>query len=637
MKSISLKQSFILLISSITIIFFAILVFTYLSFRQVQYLDLTETNIHLLVKVLLEIRKDEKDFLFRESINPEYFKSGKSKYLESINKKIKTASELCTLLLEDNYIKKTTAKIHLEESAALIKRYAGIFSSIENKVKIRGYKDWGMEGDLRNSIHKLESMIKELKSDKAMVLMLTLRRNEKDFIIRHDLSYVTSFNENLQKFKESIKSLNISKEKSNDISKLLTEYQKYFVALVEINEEIGLKENVGLLGNLLENVNKLEPLLEKSKETISEVINIQIRNGILMLLIFILSGTSISIIISISIIRSVYKILGGEPKIVAGLMEEIANGNLDVSFNKDVKYTGLMESAKNMVEKLRAIISGIILGSENIYNASGKLNATSQQLSQGAYEQASSVEEISSTMEQMAANISNNSESALQTEIMSKDATNSILDVANRSKKAIEANQTILKKITVINDIAFQTNILALNAAVEAARAGVHGRGFAVVAIEVRKLAERSKQASDEIVQLTHESYNLTSETGEVMMKTIPKVENTGKLIHEIAISSLEHENGAMLVSNAIQQLNNVAQQNSFSAEQLSSNAEELIAQAEQLKNLTSFFNTISKQTNEMPFEKTNYHKTHKTVKLSESKSNKIEPNYKVENEFVEF
>ena len=636
MKSISLKKSFILLIAAITAIFFAILGYTYFSFRQVQSLNSTETNIHLLGKTLLEIRKDEKDFLFRESINQEYFKSGKSKYLESINKKINSASELCRLLLEDESIKKTSAEIQLKESAVLIKNYDDIFKSIENKIKKRGFKDWGMEGDLRQSIHKVESIINELKSDKAMVLMLTLRRNEKDFIIRHDLSYVKSFNENLQKFQASINSLNAGKEKANEISRLLIEYQKSFNVLAEINKEIGLKENEGLLGNLLANVNKLEPLLEKSKETISEVTDKQIGNDILMVIIFILTGTTISVIICISIVRSVYKVLGGEPTVVAGLMGEIANGNLDISLNNNLKYTGLMESTKNMVEKLRAIITGIISGSENINTASGKLNVASQQLSQGAYEQATSVEEISSTMEQMAANISNNSESAQQTEKMSKDSTKSILDVANRSKKAIEANRTILQKITVINDIAFQTNILALNAAVEAARAGEHGRGFAVVAAEVRKLAERSKLASDEIVKLTHESYHLTKEAGEVMMNTIPKVENTGKLIHEIAASSLEHDNGAMLVSNAIQQLNNVAQQNALSAEQLSSNAEELAAQAEQLKELISFFNTKRNPTFDNPIlMKSISHKENRNVKSIHA--NKIKPNFKKENEFISF
>jgi methyl-accepting chemotaxis protein len=135
-----------------------------------------------------------------------------------------------------------------------------------------------------------------------------------------------------------------------------------------------------------------------------------------------------------------------------------------------------------------------------------------------------------------------------------------------------------------------------LNAAVEAARAGEHGKGFAVVAAEVRKLAERSKLAAEEIVGLTQQSYDLTNGAGEVMANTVPHVEKTTKLIQEISASSLEQNNGADQVNAAIQQLNDVTQQNASSAEELAANAEELAAQAEQLNNLVSFFKTTDYQ-----------------------------------------
>ena len=187
----------------------------------------------------------------------------------------------------------------------------------------------------------------------------------------------------------------------------------------------------------------------------------------------------------------------------------------------------------------------------------------------------------------MTANINQNSENAQQTEKISREANEGIMQVAERAKQAVEANKTILQKITIINDIAFQTNILALNAAVEAARAGEYGKGFAVVASEVRKLAERSKVAAEEIVSLTEQSYELASGAGEVMMTTIPKVENTTKLVQEISASSMEQANQ---MNGAMQQLNGVTQQNASAAEELSANAEQLSEQAVQLQELIGFF-----------------------------------------------
>jgi methyl-accepting chemotaxis protein len=175
---------------------------------------------------------------------------------------------------------------------------------------------------------------------------------------------------------------------------------------------------------------------------------------------------------------------------------------------------------------------------------------------------------------------------------MSIEANEGIKNVAERAQKSVEANKTILEKISVINDIAFQTNILALNAAVEAARAGEYGKGFAVVATEVRKLAERSKQAAEEIVRITQESYKFSSGAGEVMAETMPLVDKTTKLVQEISAASLEQNNGAVQVNNAIQQLNNVTQQNASSSEQLSVSADELSSQAEQLGEFISYFKT---------------------------------------------
>lgn len=272
--------------------------------------------------------------------------------------------------------------------------------------------------------------------------------------------------------------------------------------------------------------------------------------------------------------------------------QSIAEGDLTQSIIVDQydEVGQLINVLGSMNDKLREVITTVISNSSNIVLACQQISATSQQIALGANSQASSVEEVSATMEEMTANIHQNSENAKRTEQISRLAEEGIFAVNDRSMKALEANKKISEKINIINDISFQTNILALNAAVEAAHAGDQGKGFAVVAVEVRKLAETSKIAAEEIVALAQNSLSLTKESGEKLNQMLPEVEKTSMLVKEISTASREQSNGAEQVNVTIQQLSEIAQENAASSEELASNAEELFAQAEQLKDIISFF-----------------------------------------------
>jgi methyl-accepting chemotaxis protein len=278
-------------------------------------------------------------------------------------------------------------------------------------------------------------------------------------------------------------------------------------------------------------------------------------------------------------------------------LSEIASGNLtqhisEKHLNRKDEIGIMMQKMDVMNTKLSEIVSSAQTNSLNIASAGIQLSQTSQQLAHGANRQASSVEEISSTMEEIASNIQQNAENAKKTKEISKSAQVGIKELVSTAEEAFSAQREISDKIKIINDIAFQTNILALNAAVEASRAGEHGKGFAVVAQEVRKLAELSKAAADEIMSRAKKGLDTAEKAGMHMTKTLPEIENTTSLVQEINAASQEQRTGVNQTNTELQMLNELTQQNAAASEELASSSEELSSQAEELQSIISFFKT---------------------------------------------
>jgi len=275
-----------------------------------------------------------------------------------------------------------------------------------------------------------------------------------------------------------------------------------------------------------------------------------------------------------------------------GLAGAVAGGDLNqtITVSSNDEIGDLIKSLNVMVEKLKQIVAEALTAAQNVSAGSQELSASAEQLSQGATEQASSAEEASSSMEEMAANVKQNADNANQTEKIAAQSAKDAEASGAAVGRAVQAMQTIAEKITIVQEIARQTDLLALNAAVEAARAGEHGKGFAVVASEVRKLAERSQAAAAEIGTLSTDTVKVAQEAGDMLAKLVPDIKKTAELVVEITAACREQDVGSSQINQAIQQLDKVGQQNASASEQVSSTSEELASQAEQLQSTIAYF-----------------------------------------------
>ncbi|WP_233800648.1 methyl-accepting chemotaxis protein [Paraburkholderia sp. HP33-1] len=310
-----------------------------------------------------------------------------------------------------------------------------------------------------------------------------------------------------------------------------------------------------------------------------------------------------------AVLRSVRRTLGGEPAHATHLTTRIATGDLDVEVDAAKAAPGsLLAALGEMKARLTATIAEIQTATNSIVVGAGEIAQGNLDLSQRTEEQAASIQETAASMEQITATVKQNAENARQANGLvttAKEATElggaAVHEVVETMREISQQSVRIADITTVIESIAFQTNILALNAAVEAARAGEEGRGFAVVASEVRSLAQRSAAAAKDIKGLIEVSVEkvgsgsrLVEAAGGRMTEIVQSIGRVADIMGEISAASDEQSTGIEQISKAVTQMDEVTQQNAALVEQAAAAASSLDEQAARLRSAVSVFRLAS-------------------------------------------
>ncbi|MBW8184233.1 methyl-accepting chemotaxis protein [Shewanella nanhaiensis] len=495
-----------------------------------QELSYAAQGVIKLEKEVLSLRKDEKDFFARLDFS--YLEKHKLN-VEEMNSEIESLREI----FDSNSI--PVSELNGFEKS--LEFYQESFQNVVVLQKEIGLTPkTGLYGGLREAVRNVESIVKEYKQAELMVIMLQLRRNEKDFMLRRSMGYVDKFNNNIQLFESELNNSSIDNTGKGKVSELMASYQRDFALLVSKEQALGLTQNDGEMGILRDAIraadSNLVRLKEQSLTAIADAEESSITLGFVLFCVI----AVILIAFTLFVIRSIM-----EP------VTQLSSAISDIEKNKDLtircdadaddEISQVAKHFNSMLDSFQRLIEEVNESVESMTHSCSELSLNSVKASEGVAQQLNETDMVATAITEMGATID---EIAKNTELAAERAGNthtnalegqrgveqtiekiqSLAEQLNSSSKVVgeleKDSKTIGSVLDVIRGIAEQTNLLALNAAIEAARAGEQGRGFAVVADEVRSLAMRTQESTEEIASIIETLQSRTRSIVELMTAT---------------------------------------------------------------------------------------------------------------------
>jgi len=399
-------------------------------------------------------------------------------------------------------------------------------------------------------------------------------------------------------------SLQVLKTHILDFDKIIDSQKEIMSSLVDYTDydnDVKIDHCILLIDETINpGTKKLEDEINEAEITTKAIINgLIIKKHKLFsllnwLLIFsIIFSVVLGLISSLVLNKSIVNPIAQLKTYIEKLTQGDLTSNLDLITKDEIME--IVHSLNAFTLKLRSTIDGFKNSAYNIKMSGNEFQIHSEHVSKGSEYQSNSAENISVSIEEMSSNIQQTSVNSQQMLVISKDISNNMKRTNQEVAETEKAILAIDKKVSVVSQIASRTNILALNASVEAARAGNSGRGFSVVAAEVRKLAEQSQIAADEIIKLTKQCVELINHTSSEFSQFTGQIGSAIQLIEEVACASNEQSGGIMQIEKAIHELTKVVKQNEEISRKTVSQSNNLILESEQLNNHISFFTTSGK------------------------------------------